>query len=101
MKLTLQRVPLGVLTALTMAVLLVVSVILVFLGVVTVLGVQFAAYVWSQETPVLNISLGIPCLAIPIGSLLFGVHLVLMFRRYADRRFAPGYVLEDLSGEGV
>ncbi len=75
--------------------------VLVFLGVVTVLGVQFAAYVWSQETPVLNISLGIPCLAIPIGSLLFGVHLVLTFRRYADRRFAPGYVLEDLSGEGV
>ena len=34
MKLALQRVPLGVLTALTMAVLLVVSVILVFLGVV-------------------------------------------------------------------
>jgi TRAP-type transport system small permease protein len=73
--------------------------VLAFLGAVTVLGFQFAVFVWNQETPVLNISLGIPSLAIPIGSLLFAVHLVLMFRNYADRRFTPGFVLEDLSGE--
>ena len=73
--------------------------VLAFLGAVTVLGFQFAVFVWSQETPVLNISLGIPSLAIPIGTLLFAVHLVLMFRSYADRRFTPGYILEDLSGE--
>jgi TRAP-type transport system small permease protein len=72
---------------------------LAFLGAVTVLGFQFAIFVWNQETPVLNISLGIPSLAIPIGTLLFAVHLVLMFRNYADRRFAKGYVLEDLSRE--
>jgi TRAP-type C4-dicarboxylate transport system permease small subunit len=73
--------------------------VLAFLGAVTVLGFQFVFFVWSQETPVLNISLGIPSLAIPIGSLLFAVHLALLFRSYADRRFAPGYVLEDFSGE--
>ncbi len=73
--------------------------VLAFLGAVTVLGFQFAIFVWNQETPVLNISLGIPSLAIPIGSLLFAVHLVLIFRGYADRKFTPGYVLEDLSGE--
>ncbi len=73
--------------------------VLAFLGMVTVLGFQFALFVWDQETPVLNISLGIPCLAIPIGSLLFAAHLVLMFRKFADRQFAPGVVLEDLSGE--
>jgi TRAP-type C4-dicarboxylate transport system permease small subunit len=73
--------------------------VLVFLGAVTVLGFQFALFVWNQETPVLNISLGIPSLAIPIGTLLFAVHLVLMFRNYADRRFAAGYILEDLSRE--
>ena len=72
--------------------------VLAFLGAVTVLGLQFAVFVWDQETPVLNISLGIPTLAIPIGALLFAVHLVLMFRNYADRRFTPGYILEDLSG---
>ena len=75
--------------------------VLAFLGAVTVLGFQFAVFVWNQETPVLNISLGIPSLAIPIGTLLFAAHLVLMFRNYADRRFQPGYVLEDLSGEGA
>ena len=73
--------------------------VLSFLGVVTVLGFQFVVFVWNQETPVLNISLGIPSLAIPIGALLFAVHLVLMFRSYADRKFTPGYVLENLSGE--
>jgi TRAP-type C4-dicarboxylate transport system permease small subunit len=75
------------------------GVLLVFLGSVTVLGFQFAVFVWNQETPVLNISLGIPSLAIPIGTLLFAIHLVFIFRSYADRKFTPGYVLEDLSGE--
>ena len=75
--------------------------ILAFMGTVTVLGFQFSMFVWTQETPVLNISLGIPTLAIPIGCLLFVAHFVLIFRDYADRKFTPGYVLEDLSGEGV
>jgi TRAP-type C4-dicarboxylate transport system permease small subunit len=73
--------------------------VLIFLGVVTVLGFQFAAFVWNQETPVLNISLGIPSLAIPIGALLFAVHLVLMFRNYVGKQYVPGQILEDLSGK--
>lgn len=75
--------------------------VLAFLGAVTVLGFQFVVFVWNQETPVLNISLGIPSLAIPTGALLFAVHLLLMFRNYTERRYAPGYVLEDLTGEGA
>jgi TRAP-type C4-dicarboxylate transport system permease small subunit len=75
--------------------------VLAFLGVVTVLGFQFAVFVWNQETPVLNISLGIPSLAIPIGTLLFAVHLLLMFRSYVERRYSPGHILEDLRGEGA
>ncbi|HSB79785.1 MAG TPA: TRAP transporter small permease [Candidatus Methylomirabilis sp.] len=73
--------------------------VLAFLGVVTVLGFQFTVFVWSQETPVLNIPLGIPSLAIPIGSLLFALHLGFMFRGYVRKQYAPGYVLEDLSDE--
>jgi len=73
--------------------------VLAFLGAVTVLGFQFVVFVWNQETPVLNISLGIPSLAIPIGALLFALHLLLMFRNYVGRLYARGYVLEDLSGE--
>lgn len=75
------------------------GIVLAFLGTLTVLGFQFSLFVWTQETPVLNISLGIPTLAIPIGCLLFATHLILMFRKYADKQFVPGYVLEDLSGE--
>ncbi len=77
------------------------ALVLLFLGAITVLGFQFALFVWSQETPVLNISLGIPSLAIPVGTLLFALHLALMFRGYVDRRWAPGVVLEDLSGEEI
>lgn len=73
--------------------------VLAFLGAVTVLGFRFVVFVWNQETPVLNISLGIPSLAIPIGTLLFALHLLFMFRDYAERRYAPGHILEDLSGE--
>ncbi len=73
--------------------------VLAFVGAITVLGFQFSMFVWDQETPVLNISLGIPTLGIPIGCLLFVVHLLLMFRKYTDRKFVPGVVLEDLSGE--
>jgi TRAP-type C4-dicarboxylate transport system permease small subunit len=77
------------------------GILLVFLGWVTILGFQFAIFVWNQETPVLNISLGIPSLAIPIGTLLFAAHLVFIFRNYVERRYVPGYVLEDLSGEEI
>ncbi len=93
-----DRLPRGLGRTLRMAV---GGLVFVFLGVVTVLGFQFAVFVWNQETPVLNISLGIPSLAIPVGALLFALHLLLMFRRYTDKQFAKGYLLEDLSGEGV
>ena len=72
---------------------------LAFLGVVTVLGFQFAVFVWSQETPVLNISLGIPSLAIPLGAMLFALHLLFMFRNYVGKQYTHGHILEDLSGE--
>jgi TRAP-type C4-dicarboxylate transport system permease small subunit len=75
--------------------------VVLFLGAITVLGFQFVLFVWSQETPVLNISLGIPTLAIPIGALLFAVHILLMFRRQANKEFTPGFVLEDLSEEEI
>jgi TRAP-type C4-dicarboxylate transport system permease small subunit len=75
--------------------------VVLFLGTITVLGFQFVLFVWNQETPVLNISLGIPTLAIPIGTLLFAIHILLMFRRQADKEFTPGFVLEDLSEEYI
>ena len=70
-----------------------------FLGVVTVLGFQFAAFVWSQETPVLNIPLGIPSLAIPVGALLFALHLLLIFRRYTDKEVVAATVAIEASSK--
>ncbi len=65
-----------------------------FMGILTVLGFQFVHFAWGQETPVLNISLGIPYLAVPIGALLVGVHLFFMFRAYIDRLYDTPESLE-------
>lgn len=72
--------------------------ILLFLAALAVLGFQFAAFAWVQETPVLNISLGIPYLAVPIGAVLFVLHLLFVFRAYVQRRFEPVQALDELAG---
>lgn len=71
--------------------------ILVFLAVLTVLGFQFVAFAWVQETPVLNISLGIPYLAVPIGAMLFVLHLCFVFRGYVQKQFEPVHALDELA----
>jgi len=66
-----------------------------FLGVVMVLfflilvyfGVRFCILGWSQETFATQIPRGIPYLVIPLGALLFALHLILMFRRWLERRW--------------
>jgi TRAP-type transport system small permease protein len=65
-----------------------------FLLVLTVLGFQLAAFAWQQETPAMNISTGIPYLAVPIGALLFLAHFILMFRDFIAGRFDPVESLE-------
>lgn len=67
---------------------------LVFLAAITVLGLQFVAFAWGQETPAMNIPFGIPYLAIPIGALLFAVHILLMPRAFIERRFDEAPSLE-------
>lgn len=71
--------------------------ILVFLAVLAVLGFQFVAFAWIQETPVLNISLGIPYLAVPIGAMLFVLHLLFVFRGYVQKQFEPVHDLDELA----
>jgi TRAP-type C4-dicarboxylate transport system permease small subunit len=56
---------------------------LAFLLVVTLLGLQFAWFARDMETPVLNIPLAIPYLAVPVGTLLAAVHLAFIARDYA------------------
>jgi TRAP-type C4-dicarboxylate transport system permease small subunit len=61
--------------------------VILFMAMLTLLGFQFAYFAWDQETPVLNISLGIPYLAVPIGALLLLIHLFFMYRAFIDRRY--------------
>jgi TRAP-type C4-dicarboxylate transport system permease small subunit len=60
-------------------------IILVFILTLMVTGVQFAMFAWQNETPVLNIPQGIPYLVVPLGSLVFIIHFVLIFRPYVNR----------------
>ena len=57
--------------------------VLAFLLVTAVLGVMFAWFARDMETPVLNISMAVPYSAVPIGTLLAAIHLVLIARAYA------------------
>jgi TRAP-type C4-dicarboxylate transport system permease small subunit len=66
---------------------LVALLLIVFMGILTVLGFRFAHFAWDQETPVLNIPQGIPYLAVPIGALLLVIHLFFLYRAYIDRRY--------------
>jgi TRAP-type C4-dicarboxylate transport system permease small subunit len=52
----------------------------------TWLGIRYAGFAWDQETPVLNWRTGIVYLAIPIGSALMLVHLLLIARNYVRER---------------
>jgi TRAP-type C4-dicarboxylate transport system permease small subunit len=63
---------------------LVAALIIVFLAALVVLGFQFAAFAWEQETPVMNIPLGIPYLAVPLGALLLLVHIGFIYRNFVD-----------------
>ena len=60
---------------------------LAFLVTLAVLGVRIAQFTWNQETPVLNIPTGIPYLGVPIGAVVMALHLVLVLRDFADKRF--------------
>jgi TRAP-type C4-dicarboxylate transport system permease small subunit len=65
-----------------------------FLIGLVLLGVQFVSFAWQQETPVLNISFGIPYLAVPVGALLFLVHLLLMGGDFVAKQFDAADSLE-------
>jgi len=50
------------------------------LGVLVWLGIDYVAFAWEQESPVLGWSLGKVYLAIPVGASLALVHLLLVAR---------------------
>ena len=80
---------------------LVALLLIVFMGILIVLGFQFARFAWDQETPVLNIPLGIPYLAVPIGALLLLIHIFFIYRAYIDGHYDTPESLEAETDEEV
>ncbi len=68
--------------------------LIAFMGVLVVLGFQFVRFAWDQESPVMNIPLGIPYLAVPVGALLLLIHIFFIYRAYIDGRFEVSESLE-------
>lgn len=68
--------------------------IALFLVVLVVLGIRYAAFAADQETPVMNISLAIPYACIPIGAALFLAHLLLVSRAFINGHFETPESLE-------
>ncbi len=70
-----------------------------FLAGLVVLGIRYALFAADQETPVMNISLAIPYLCIPIGAALFLAHLLLVCRAFIDGRVETPESLESGADE--
>ncbi len=61
--------------------------ILMFFGILAFYGAKMVQFGWAQETWATQIPRGIPYLAVPIGAVVFGLHLILMFREWVDRNW--------------
>ena len=75
-------------------------VVLVFLAGFAYLGLHFVIFGWDKVTMALQISRGIPYLAVPLGCAIFAVHLLLFFRRFLVRDWDEVVVQQDDELEG-
>lgn len=73
---------------------------LAFLVGLAYLGARFVIFGWDKVTMALQISRGIPYLAVPIGCAFFAVHLALFFRRFLARDWEE-VVAREADGEGA
>lgn len=62
------------------------ALLVVFFGVMIVIGARYAMLTWGQTTPVLEIPVGAVYLAMPAGFALLMLHLLMMARGYVLRR---------------
>ena len=74
------------------------GVILAFFGTLTWLGIRMSIFGWSQETIATQIPTGIPYLAIPLGALIFCMHLILTFKDWMDKRWEEIAVADESNG---
>lgn len=64
-------------------------IILVFLGVLTYVGIQFSDFAWRQRSPVMQWPMGAVYLSIPIGASLFALHFLAIVRDWVMA--TPGF----------
>jgi TRAP-type transport system small permease protein len=69
-----------------------------FLAILVVLGIRYAAFAAGQETPALQISAAIPYSAVPVGAALFLFHLLFTARAFTEKRFEDMGSLETDEG---
>lgn len=70
-----------------------------FLVTLIVLGLQIAAFTWSQETPAMGLPAGLPYLGIPIGAAAMLLHLLMFWRSFLDGQFEQSEDLSEHEGE--
>lgn len=70
--------------------------ILVFLGYLAVLGWELSQLTWRQTTAMLQWPRGLVSLAVPIGAVVMGLHLLLIFKEFVtkDVKESPEDVVE-------
>ena len=83
---------------------IIVAIMALFMATMAWLGVQFVEFGWPKETMSTGISRGIPYISIPLGCLLFLMHLALVARRFVDETLVPDEAAPDSdpkSGKGA
>lgn len=62
------------------------AIVAIFFGALIVVGTQYALFAWSSSTPMLRLPFGLVYLAVPVGSALTLIHLLLIARDEITRR---------------
>ncbi len=74
-------------------------IILIFFSILAYYGTKMVQFGWAQETWATQIPRGIPYLAVPLGAVFFGLHLILMFRKWLDRNWYESPVKDEIDME--
>ena len=72
------------------------AVIGVFFLTLAYYGLLFARFGWEQETIATQIPKGIPYIGIPLGALLFVLHLALKYRGWLNRDWETTPLSEEM-----
>jgi TRAP-type C4-dicarboxylate transport system permease small subunit len=69
--------------------------ILLFFAILAFYGAKIVQFGWAQETWATQIPRGIPYMCVPIGAAVFGVHLILMFRKWVHKDWEESVVKDE------